>query len=225
MNDFCVVIPAFNEEKNLRKLLEELKKYVDKSKIIVIDDGSKDNTKTIAESSGVCVIFNERNMGKGKSLRKGFDEAIKRAFLWIITIDADLQHQSSEINKFLEKAKNGDSDLIIGNRMGNIKNMPYHRILSNKITSFLISLRIGQKVKDSQCGFRMINRKVIEKISLFKNHFSLESELLLKAGLNKFKIDSVEIKTIYNDSKSNISPIRDIFGFIFVYISSFFWGK
>lgn len=225
MNDFCVVIPAFNEEKNLRKLLEELKKYVDKSKIIIIDDGSKDNTKTIVESSGVYVIFNKRNMGKGESLRKGFDEAIKRGFLWIITMDADLQHQPSEINKFLEKAKNDDSDVIIGSRMDNTKNMPFQRILSNKITSFLISIRIGQKIKDGQCGFRMINRRVIEKIPLCKNYFSLESELLLKAGLNKFKIDSVEINTIYNDSKSNINPIRDILGFIFVYISSFFWGK
>jgi len=225
MDDYCVVIPAFNEEKSLGRLLDELKKYVDKSQIIVIDDGSKDNTRIVAEKSDVHVISHKNNFGKGESLRRGFDEAVKRGFSWIITMDADMQHYPADICRFLEKAGKQDADIILGTRMGNLKNMPFQRILSNKITSYFISLRIGQKVEDSQCGFRMISRRLIEEISLHKSHFSLESELLLKAGLRKFKIDSIAIKTVYSNSKSHINPLRDTLGFIFVFISSFFWRK
>ena len=225
MGDFCVLIPAYNEEKNIKKLLDELIKFVDKDKLIVIDDGSKDRTGRVAEECGVCVISNEKNLGKGEALRKGFEEAIKKSIPWIITMDGDLQHHPYDIPKFLKIAKEDDVDVIIGSRMKNLKNMPFHRILSNKITSFLISLRIGQKIDDSQCGFRMIRKKVLEKISLQKKHFSLESELLLKAGLNNFRIKSVNIRTIYNNSKSSIKPFRDTLNFIIVFISSFFWKK
>ncbi|NVM04392.1 MAG: glycosyltransferase family 2 protein [Candidatus Helarchaeota archaeon] len=223
MVNFCVLIPAYNEERNLKRLLDELKNYVDKERIIVVDDGSKDNTRVIAEKCGVCVIFHKSNLGKGEALRRGFKEAIKKNVSWVITMDSDMQHLPTDIPKFLEKAGEGNVDVILGSRMNNIKDMPFQRILSNKITSFLISHRIGQRVEDSQCGFRMISKKVIEKISLNKSHFSLESELLLKAGLKKFKIESVNIETIYNNSKSKINPLRDTLGFIFVFVSSFFW--
>ena len=223
MIEFCVLIPAYNEERNLKRLLDELKSYVDKGRIIVVDDGSKDNTRIIAEESGVCVISHKNNLGKGEALRRGFKEAVKRNVSWIIVMDSDFQHQPGDIPRFLKKAGEGNVDIILGSRMNNIKDMPFHRILSNKITSFLISLRIGQKVEDSQCGFRIIRKNVIEEISLKKSHFSLESELLLKAGLKNFKIESVRIETIYNNSKSNINPLRDTLEFIFVFISSFFW--
>lgn len=223
MIEFCVLIPAYNEERNLKRLLDELKSYVDKGRIIVVDDGSKDNTRIIAEKSGICVISHKNNLGKGEALRRGFKVAVKKNVSWIIVMDSDFQHQPEDIPRFLKKAGEGNVDIILGSRMNNIKDMPFHRILSNKITSFLVSLRIGQKVEDSQCGFRIIRKNVIEEISLDKSHFSLESELLLKAGLKNFKIESVKIETIYNNSKSNINPLRDTLGFIFVFISSFFW--
>ena len=223
MIEFCVLIPAYNEERNLKRVLDDLKSYVDKDRVIVVDDGSKDNTRIIAEESGVCVISHKNNLGKGEALRSGFKEAVKKNVSWIIVMDSDFQHQPKDIPRFLKKAEEGNVDIILGSRMNNIKEMPFHRILSNKITSFLISLRIGQKVEDSQCGFRIIRKNVIEEISLNKSHFSLESELLLKAGLKKFKIGSVRIETIYNNSKSNINPLRDTLGFIFVFILSFFW--
>jgi len=223
MIEFCVLIPAYNEERNLKRVLDDLKSYVDKDRVIVVDDGSKDNTGIIAEESGVCVISHKNNLGKGEALRSGFKEAVKKNVSWIIVMDSDFQHQPKDIPRFLKKAEEGNVDIILGSRMNNIKEMPFHRILSNKITSFLISLRIGQKVEDSQCGFRIIRKNVIEEISLNKSHFSLESELLLKAGLKKFKIGSVRIETIYNNSKSNINPLRDTLGFIFVFILSFFW--
>ena len=223
MIEFCVLIPAYNEERNLKRLLDELKSYVDKGRIIVVDDGSKDNTRIIAEESGVCVISHKNNLGKGEAMRRGFKEAVKKNVSWIILMDSDFQHQPRDIPRFLKKAGEENVDIILGSRMNNIKDMPFHRILSNKITSFLISLRIGQKVEDSQCGFRIIRKNVIEEISLKKSHFSLESELLLKAGLKNFKIESVRIETIYNNSKSNINPLRDTLEFIFVFISSFFW--
>ncbi len=223
MIDYCIIIPAFNEEKNLNELLDDLKTFVNKERIIVVDDGSEDETSTIAKEAGVMVITHKTNLGKGEALKSGFINA--GDFPWIMTMDGDLQHKPSDVSKFIERAEKENADIIIGSRMSGLKKMPFHRILYNKITSFLISVRIGQNVEDSQCGYRMIKRDVIKSISLKKKGFSYESEFLLKAGLKKFKIDSVNIETIYNNSKSSINPFLDTKNFILVFISSLFWRK
>ncbi|MFN3134791.1 MAG: glycosyltransferase family 2 protein [Candidatus Kryptonium sp.] len=223
MSSICAVIPAYNAERTIKVLVERVKKFIPSEDIVVVDDGSTDMTSAIAFDCGVNVLKHGKNYGKGRALRTGFEFAMSNNYDAVLTLDADLQHDPDEIPKFWGKFNEG-FDIVIGNRMKNLKSMPVERIFSNKITSFLISLRTGRKIPDSQCGFRLIKRSVIEKISVKSDGFSFESEFLIKALLAGFKVGFVEVKTIYNGERSHIRHFSDTFKFIAVYTRSF-WGS
>ncbi len=222
MNSICAIIPAYNAERTIGILIERVKKFIPLKDIIVVDDGSNDMTSKIAFDRGVNVLKHDENYGKGKALKTGFEFARSNNYDAVLTLDADLQHDPDEIPKFIDKLNEG-FDIVIGNRMRNLKSMPIERIFSNKITSFLISLRTGRKIPDSQCGFRLIKRAVIEKISAKSDGFGFESEFLIKALLAGFKVGFVEIKTIYNGERSYIKHFGDTFKFIAIYTRSL-WG-
>lgn len=222
MNKVCAVIPAYNAEKTIGTLIEKLKKFIPGRDIIVVDDGSIDRTSQIAYEFDVTVLRLKKNHGKGKALKTGFEFAKSKDYHAVFTLDADLQHEPNEIPKFIDKFNEG-FDIVIGNRMKNLKPMPIERIFSNKTTSFLISLRTGKKVLDSQCGFRLISMDVIKSINAKSDGFSFESEFLIKALLAGFNVGFVDIETIYNDQTSHIRHFRDTFKFIVIYFKSFFW--
>lgn len=225
MVNFCVVVPVYNEADHLLSLVGSLNNHLSYERIIVVDDGSSDDTPRILEESRVISIISGENHGKGYSLRKGFEKALEMGFEWILTMDGDMQHSPDDIVSFTARAQEGGCDVILGSRMADISTMPFQRVISNTLTSLMLTLRTGQKIKDSQCGYRMIHRRVLENISLKNNGYMMESELLIKAGLNKFVIDSVPVQTIYNESKSAIKPVKDTFLFVKVFLSSFFWSK
>lgn len=222
--NFCILIPAFNSEKTLEELLSRVSKILPlKEKILVVDDGSKDKTLEIAKSFGVKVLAHNRNLGKGEALKNGFSWAIRNGFDFVLTLDSDLQHLPERIPNFLKAQKEMNSSLVIGSRMNDLKSMPIHRRASNTITSFLLSIRIGQKIEDSQSGFRLYSTQMLKEIKLETSRFELESEILIKAGINGFKISFVEIPTFYVDEKSEIRAFRDISNFVKIYLRSFFW--
>jgi hypothetical protein len=130
----------------------------------------------------------------------------------LVTLDADLQHNPDEIPVLVAELKN--FNIVIGNRLNNLKGMPLHRRMSNFITSFLLSLKTGQKLIDSQCGFRAYNAEVIRNVDTIENGFEAESEMLIKATRKGFKIGFTEISTIYGDERSKMSPFKTTFGFI-----------
>jgi glycosyltransferase involved in cell wall biosynthesis len=219
MNKICAVIPAYNASRTIEILIKKISRYIHRENIIVVDDGSEDETYRIATNFGVNVVRHERNFGKGRALKTGFEFALKNGFELIFTIDADLQHNPERIPAFIRKLDEG-FDIVVGNRMNNLRGMPLERILSNKITSFLISLRTGQKIHDSQCGFRLIKREVIDKISIKSDGFVFESEFLIRSALSGFKIGFVDIETIYNNEVSNIKHLSDTLKFIVFYLRS-----
>ncbi|MFQ5822763.1 MAG: glycosyltransferase family 2 protein [bacterium] len=224
ISKICAVIPAYNASKSLKKVVEDLRQYIPHLSIIVVDDGSTDSTKYIARKLNVLCVEHNKNFGKGAALRSGFKTALSLEAHLIITIDADAQHNPKDIKKLLSKLKEEKLDLIIGSRMSNIVKMPFHRICSNKITSKLISWRLGQKIEDSQCGFRVIRADVLKKIDLKSNRFEIESELLIKSALQGFKIGSTTIETIYPKNRTSaMHLIADTLRFIGLYIRSFFW--
>jgi len=219
-----VVIPAFNADRTIAQVIHGCVSVVQRENIIVVDDGSTDKTRTLVEQSGATIIVHENNRGKGAALRSGFSAALKYGCDAVITLDADLQHDPTYIVKFLELIKKDENwGIIIGSRWRSGTKMPLDRRLSNRITSFLISIRTGQKIPDSQSGYRLIKRDVLEKVVTKENRFMAETELLLKASFNGFNIGTVHIPTIYAQEGSHISKFRDTLQFISLYIRSFFW--
>lgn len=208
----CVIIPTFNEYKEIGRIVAEVRKQ--NLEVIVVDDGSSDNTAVIAKDNGATVLKNEANQGKGASLIKGFNYAIDCGCDAVITMDGDGQHLPEDIPYFMRLAKYSDSGIIIGNRMQKIRNMPLLRLFTNKFMSWLISVVARQKIPDTQCGFRLIKQEVFKKVRLSTSKYETESEILIKCARLGFKIESVPIKSIYMGEKSNINPFIDTFRFI-----------
>ncbi|MFH1441726.1 MAG: glycosyltransferase family 2 protein [Candidatus Omnitrophota bacterium] len=208
----CVIIPAYNESKTIASLIQGIKQL--NLDILIIDDGSIDNTAKIAQNNNAVVLVNPENKGKGISLCAGFNYALSKGFDAVISMDADGQHDPNDISYFTRLAKYSTSSIFIGNRMSKPKNMPKIRFITNKFMSWLISLIAKQNIPDSQCGFRLIKKEVLEKIKFDTAKFETESELLIKASRLGFKIESIPVNTIYRGEKSKINPILDTIRFI-----------
>jgi len=224
LNKIAILIPAYNEEKYIKKTIKQCLEIL--PDVIVVDDGSKDLTYSISKKAGAFVLKHKVNKGKGVALRTGFDYALENSFSGIITIDADHQHNVNEITKFIDfiSSSKEDIDIILGNRMNNIKDMPWIRYIANKFTSWLISIRAGVKIPDVQSGFRYISKEVLKNVKTKTSRFETEPELLLRASLKGYKISSIPISTIYYKGIiSNVHPIRDTFMFLKMFIQSFFW--
>ena len=208
----CVLIPSYNEERAIGPLVSEL---VGKGlTVYVVDDGSTDDTARIAEEAGAVVVKHRQNRGKGASLREGFKHILKKGFEAVVVMDGDGQHHVSDIGGFIQRMEGTGADLVIGNRMSDVSSMPSDRIHTNRFMSALISAVAGQRVPDSQSGFRLIKRQVLERITLTCSNFEIESEMIIKAARAGFTIDSVPIRTIYEDEVSKIHPVRDTLRFI-----------
>jgi glycosyltransferase involved in cell wall biosynthesis len=218
----CVLIPSYNEAKTIGSLVMELRAKA--LTVYVVDDGSTDKTAKIAEAEGAVVVKHKKNKGKGASLREGFKHILKRGFDAVIVMDADGQHKVSDIDIFVERMARTSADIIIGNRMDDVASMPPERIHTNRFMSGLISTMAGQHVPDSQSGFRLIKRRVLEKVDLKSSNYEIESELIIKAARAGFKIESVPIKTIYRGEISRINPVVDTLRFFRFLIKVSFGG-
>lgn len=208
----CVIIPVHNEAMTIGPIVQEIKaKGLD---CVVIDDGSSDKTKDLAEREGAYVISHPTNYGKGTSLNDGFRYILYRNYDYAITMDGDGQHNPDEIKNFLKTAEGSEAKIILGNRMLDPKGMPLIRRLTNRFMSLLISLISRQNLPDSQCGFRLIKSDIFKTITLNTTKFEIESEVLIKAARAGFKIESIPIKSIYKGEKSQIHPIADTLRFI-----------
>jgi len=210
-NKVCAVIPFYNESENLPEIITATLPFVDR--VIAVNDGSTDNSSSkICDSKNVTVISYSQNQGKGFALNKGFEESIKSDFDYTVTLDADFQHKPEYIPSLIEALNN--SDIVIGNRLNSLNRMPIHRILSNKLTSLLLSVKTKQKIIDSQCGFRAYRTKILYSILPSFTGFEAESEILLNAARKNLRISFVYIPTIYNNEKSKMKSFQAIKGFI-----------
>ncbi|MFH0791422.1 MAG: glycosyltransferase family 2 protein [Candidatus Omnitrophota bacterium] len=216
----CVIIPAYNESISIAKIVKQIKEQgLD---VLVIDDGSTDNTGQIAQDNGAIVLRKQNNEGKGAALISGFHYALNQDFDTVITMDADGQHLSCEIPFFLERSVKLNSSFVIGNRMLKRQNMPFIRVITNKFMSWLISKIIKQEIPDSQCGFRLIKCGILRKINLQTSNYDTESEILIRSSRLGFKIESVPIKTIYKKEKSRINPFFDTLRFLRLIVKELF---
>lgn len=219
----CVIIPTYNESKTIGELSILVRK--EGFDVIVVDDGSKDNTATIAEENGASVITHKENRGKGASLKAGFAYAVKNYYDGVIVMDGDGQHNPKDIKRFIQAAESTHADLIVGNRMGDTKNMPFLRWVTNRWMSNFISRACKQYIPDTQCGFRFIKSGLLKEIRLTSSKYETESEILIRAGRGKFKIDSIPIESVYKGEVSSIHPIIDAFRFIRLILNMAFEKK
>ena len=204
-----VVIPTFNTNNVINVLIDKILEQC-KIDILIIDDGSKDKIR-LNNYKNVVLMRNKTNQGKGYTLKKSIKYALLNNYSHIISIDSDLQHDPKHIPDFLNKDK--DTDIVFGSREFN-RPMPLHRILSNKITSFIISKIVKNNIEDSQSGYRRYKLSVFKNIKLNENGFHFESELILKCVNKNTKISHIPIQTIYNNSISSINNFSDTFKFI-----------
>jgi len=210
-NNIAAVIPFYNENKTINDVIEKTKKHV--NYIVAVDDGSTDgSTNKITSQENVLIIGDSINRGKGYALRIGMNTAVEKGFTKIVTLDSDLQHNPDEI-PFLLTTLN-KYDIVIGNRLNDLKGMPIYRRMSNKITSTLLSIKTRTKLIDSQCGFRAYRSEVLTMLQTVKNGYEAESEILIKAAKKGYKIGFVDISTIYGNEKSKMNGFRATIDFV-----------
>jgi glycosyltransferase involved in cell wall biosynthesis len=218
-----VVIPAYNAARMLGSVLDQIREVSPHLNVLVVDDGSTDRTAAVAEIGKAIVVKHERNMGKGEALRTGFREFLNRDFKAVITLDADGQHSPSEIPKLIEAWLNERADIVIGTRKRQVGEMPLLRIFTNTVSSWLVSLSAGQYIPDSQSGYRLIARSVIENVKTESCGYGAESEILIKAAIAGYTIESATISTLYGDETSYIHPLKQPFLFLGLIFKSLFW--
>lgn len=207
----AVIIPFFNEEQTLPELINRTLPFSDV--IIAVDDGSTDNSlEQIKKNEKIIILSNKTNKGKGFSLSRGMKKSVELKSDVTVSIDADLQHPPEYIPELIQSL--GKYDLAAGDRMGDMKRMPVFRILSNKLTSLLLSIKLKQVIADSQCGFRAYKTVILQDIIPSSTGYEAESEILVRAARKGYKIGFTEIPTIYGKEKSKMRSFETIIGFL-----------
>ncbi len=199
------IIPALNEKISIGSVILETKKHTDH--IIVVDDGSTDNTAEIARLAGAEVVRHDKNRGKGEALKTGFGLARNNGTKIIVTIDADGQHDPGEIPKVVEPILSKEADMVIGSRYLNGNNIPLYRRIGQRVLDRATNINSGINVTDTQSGFRAF---AIDKVSAFKfgqKGFSIESEMLTEAAEARLKIKEVDIGVRYDVDCSTENPV------------------
>ena len=204
--NITIGIPAFNEEKNIGKVIISLKKIV--NDIIVCDDGSTDLTKEIAEGLGAKVISHKKNMGYGEAIKSIFNEAKKNETDILVTFDADGQHRSEDIKSLTKPIIDQQAEIVIGSRfLKNETDMPNYRKIGVKVLTKVTNMSIKENLTDSQSGLRAYHKKVLQNINLTDSGMGISTEILIKGHQNKLKIVEVPIKILYGKDTSTHNPV------------------
>jgi glycosyltransferase involved in cell wall biosynthesis len=221
-------IAAYNEARYIGSIVLQARQYVDE--VIVVDDGSTDNTARVAELAGATVIRHAENRGKGAAIQSILTEAKKRNPDTLVLLDADAQHNPNEIPILIKPISEG-FDLVIGSREAQNDKTPRYRRIGKKVISRSTRLASKANIFDSESGFRALSPKAINELELKENGFAIESEMITRAAEKNLKITEVPISNIYTMDGSTLNPIRhgiDVLSRIIVMISQrrplFFFG-
>lgn len=204
-----ILIPALNEEKTITKVIEAIPKKINSINeviILVIDDGSTDNTSNLAQEAGAKVIRHSSNQGVGKAFQTGFSAAIEMSADILITLDADGQFDPKEIPQIIQPILDQKADMVTGSRFVDPsfipKNMPYMKQWGNRRVANIISWATGKKFNDVSCGFRAYNREALLKLNLF-GKFTYTQETFLDLAYKGLEIVEVPITVQYFDERKS----------------------
>lgn len=201
-NRIVAIIPAYNEGARVGPVVISAAEFLP---VLLVDDGSSDDTVVQAESAGATVIRQRPNQGKGAALRTAFRQVLVEGYDAVITLDADGQHDPAEIPKFLDLYAEKQPDLIIGQRR--LRHMPPIRRLANYLGRKSFSWAIGQPIPDNQSGYRLISRRLLEELESGEEEgFEFEMEMIVICVRRGYVLDWVPIRTIYAGETSHINP-------------------
>jgi len=194
----AVVIPAYNEERSIGKVVREVKALV--GDVIVVDDGSEDRTKEEAEKAGATVLRHVVNIGVGLATVTGNDYAVKKGYEIIANIDADEQHSPRDIPRALRHLQEHNLDIVFGSRfLGDTRRFPWVLKLGNKFLTYMNYLLFGSRISDTQTGFRLMRAEAWRGLGITSPGYSICSEIAAKAGMKKYKYGEIPVDTIFLD--------------------------
>lgn len=208
-NTICVIIPTYNNHKTLKRVIDSVLLYT--TNVIVVNDGSTDETHRILENYPQLVqIHFPKNSGKGMALRKGFEKAIHLGYEFAITIDSDGQHFASDIPLFISEISNDDPILLIGSRNMMQEGVPKKSSFGNKFSNFWFWFETGNRLEDTQSGFRLYPLKYIPK-NYFTTKFEFEIEVIVRSAWKGIQVKNIPIKVLYDPAErvSHFRPFRD----------------
>jgi glycosyltransferase involved in cell wall biosynthesis len=206
------LIPAHDEGPRIAAVVRGAAAHL---AVLVIDDGSTDDTAALAESAGAEVHGQNPNQGKGAALRAGFAIAISRGVLAVVTLDGDGQHDPAELPRFLEAEREHPVELIVGRR--DFGRMPLVRRIANALGTLLLSAAVDRWIPDNQSGYRLVGRRLMaEMLASSEDGFAFEVEMIAVCLREGWPIRWVPVSTIYGDQRSHIRPLRHLREFIAV---------
>lgn len=212
-NKCCVIVPTYNNEKTIGKVIEDILKF--SNHVIIVNDGSTDGTQKILKKyDSLEIISYPENQGKGYALRKGFESAINLGYEFAVTIDSDGQHNPADISKFTECIKGNPNILVLGERNMDQKGIPLKSNFGRNFSNFWFKVETGIKRNDTQTGFRLYPLNMIQKTKFFTKKFEFEIEVLVRLAWKGCKIAEIPISVYYPHKNERISHFRPFLDFM-----------
>jgi glycosyltransferase involved in cell wall biosynthesis len=223
LDKVCILIPAYNAQKTLGSVLRKIEPL--KIDTIVVNDGSSDGTERVASEYGAQLLGHRLNLGKGAALRTGFQYILQRGYQVAITLDADGQHDASEIPSLLKIFQTVKPDVLIASRAAEFGRMTFLRRFWNRLGVKAVARLCHSDITDSQSGFRLIRSNVLKEVDLSTSRFETELELLIKACKKGFSVLSVPIDTqrVDGTGSSHFRPVVDTWIVCKLFLRSLFW--
>ncbi|MEO7975033.1 MAG: glycosyltransferase family 2 protein [Thermoanaerobaculia bacterium] len=205
--DIVAVIPAFECEATIGEVVAGARRFL--ADVVVVSDGSRDDTAGRAAAAGAHVDVLPENRGKGYALRRGIDLALERGPAALLLLDGDGQHDPGDIPALLSVWDAGGADLVVGSRLQDSRRIPPARYWTNYIGTRILTWMSELQLEDSQSGYRLLSSALARRMRLRSDGYEIESEMLIKAGKAGAQLRHVAVRTIYNDEESHFRPLTD----------------
>jgi len=197
-------MPAYNEAKYIGTMVLKTRQYVDE--VIVVDDGSTDDTAEIARLAGATVIRHDSNRGYGAAIQSIMAEARKRMPDILVLLDADTQHNPGDIPRLVKPINEG-YDIVIGSRVLQSNRIPTYRRLGQKVLLYFTRLLSGARLSDTECGFRVFSKKAIQMLELKESGMAVSAETVAEAAGKGLKVAELPVSVIYTRDSSTLNPV------------------